>query len=89
MSIMALMSMEPVVFLIVFFLVIMITIIVLGVLTHIMIVRYIYRDAKRNENPRALLWASVVCFTSIIGILLYYMLKEDEPNVINKDKEVI
>ena len=81
------MAMEYYVFYLVLLLVIIITIIVLGVLTHVMIVRYIYQDAKREENPRALLWASVVCFTSIIGIVLYYVLKENDSNVINKDNQ--
>ena len=41
---------------------------------------FVYRDSLSRNSPNAALWAIIVFFTSFIGLIIYFLFKENSKN---------
>ena len=64
-----------------FFIVIFIMIgVIVGLLIQLTLSIIVYNHASNNNDPNALLWAIVVFFTSVVGIIIYLLVQAYQQN---------
>ncbi|MHA2347871.1 MAG: hypothetical protein ACXACP_14210 [Candidatus Hodarchaeales archaeon] len=77
MKILTILGYDPTAFDLAFGEVMRITIIILAIVLHIFLIRYVYQDAHDRADPNKVQWASLVLFSNIFGLILYFYATKD------------
>jgi hypothetical protein len=57
-----------------------ITVIVLAILFHLFLIRYVYQDAHDRGDPNKIPWALLALISNVLGVILYFYVTKDFPS---------